>query len=371
MKHLLYILILLAFFVSCKEKTKEGFVIDGKIKNLSDSTILIVTQDYLGESMRIDTVFASNEGKFVYEGFSDSLTSVIIYMEKGVVWTTIWVENQDKLTLSGDVNYPELILANGNEVNNLLAQFKNENERLLEESRNLLDRKDNFDHDSLSTEINNTQYESKLSNIFHQLKEKAEDFIKAHPTSIASLVLLQDYLADSEDPVKLDEYLSIIDGEATNDSLYKKLVNLNDRLKSTTIGSIAPDFSLIDLKKDTITLEKFKGKYLLLSFAASWCEPCRDEAAEYVKIRKKYNDKKLSLLTISIDDEQSSWENFVNENKFSWPQVVDIQGWESSIISLYNVTFIPSNFLLDENNVIIAKNLPMDSLLILLEGKLN
>jgi peroxiredoxin len=368
MKRFLYMIIFMAFFVSCKEKPTGNYLIDGKIKNLNDSTLYIITQRNTSEFLHVDTVFCSKEGKFTYEGFSDSLSTVVIYMEKGMVWTTIWVKDKDKITITGDVKYPELILAKGNEVNNLLARFKEENEDLLKDSRDLTDRKTNVDLDTLSVEINNTQYESKLSNINHQLKEKAEDFIEEHPTSVASLVLIQDYLIDSDDSNKLQEYLSMIHGDAVNDPLYEKLALLDERIQSTAIGSVAPDFSLIDIKKDTISLEKYKGKYLLLSFAAAWCEPCGEESNEYVTIRKKFRKDKLGMVTISIDENQSEWKDFTTKNNYSWEQVIDTRGWDSPMVSLYNVTFIPSNFLLDKDNVIIAKNLPIDSLIVLLNN---
>ena len=51
-----------------------------------------------------------------------------------------------------------------------------------------------------------------------------------------------------------------------------------------------------------ITLEDLRGKVVLINFWATWCGPCRMEIPDFNELYKKYNDKGLEILSISISD---------------------------------------------------------------------
>lgn len=370
MKYLFYSIICTLFLVSCNninEKESNNFTVEGKLKNLNDPTIYMVTEEQssAGQNkiVRIDTIDCDKEGKFTYQGSLDSLSSVIIYLEKGNIWTTFWAKNKDKIEINGDVQYPELIICKGGEVNNLLAEFKEQNKELLKENRDLIDRRSSLENvDSLSADLSEMQYTSKILNINHQLKEKAEDFVSEHPNSIASLIIMQDYLIDSSDYENIHKYLSMITGDAVNTHLYKKLLNLANRLQQVAIGSSAPDFTVIDTNNDTLSLGSFKDKLLFLAFAASQCDLCKDENLKLLKIRKKFDASKLAMLTIALDENKADWLKVMQEEKLTWPQVIDTKGWMSEVASAYNISVIPNGFLIGKNGKIIAKNIPADSL---------
>ena len=65
---------------------------------------------------------------------------------------------------------------------------------------------------------------------------------------------------------------------------------------------MAPDFSLSDLSGNITSLAKHRGRVVLLDFWATWCPPCRGAIPELVKLQKKYRDKGLVILGISMDD---------------------------------------------------------------------
>jgi cytochrome c biogenesis protein CcmG/thiol:disulfide interchange protein DsbE len=63
----------------------------------------------------------------------------------------------------------------------------------------------------------------------------------------------------------------------------------------------APDFTLKDLSGDTVSLSQYKGNVVLIDFWATWCAPCRISIPELVNLHKKYSDKGLVILGISMD----------------------------------------------------------------------
>ena len=362
MKKFLYITAVILFFVSCKGK--DSFIIEGKITGLQSTSMYFAVPDLDG-GMKVDTITADVDGHFKYSGSSDLQIPVVLYLEDGNVWTTVWVQNNDKLSMSGDVNYPELIIARGNDVNDLLADFKEENKSLLKEKRKLTDQQssDIEENDSLDAKMNHSEdYESKILNINHQLKAKARKFIDTNPASIASVVLIQDYLMEENNPKQTQDYLSKITGDVVQSNLYQKLVRVNDKLLLTEPGENAPDFMVLDADGDSIRLESYSGKYFLLTFAASWCETCEKDNEELASLHKEMKQDQFEMLTISLDEDSAAWRTVVKDKKLVWNQVVDTDGWSSDMVSLYNITEIPSNILINKESIIVGRNLPTDSI---------
>ena len=64
---------------------------------------------------------------------------------------------------------------------------------------------------------------------------------------------------------------------------------------------IAPNFSLKNLSGDKVSLARLKGKIVLVDFWATWCPPCRKSIPELIDLQKKYQDKGLVILGISMD----------------------------------------------------------------------
>ncbi len=368
MKYIFCSLALILFIVSCKKQ--EGYVIDGRIKGLENSSIVIRSTQEL--SLHWDTIQTDKDGRFTFKSTSDSLNPVIIYMKKGEVWATVWAQNDNKINLSGNVAYPELIIAKGGKTNDLLAKFKEKNKKLLIEKWDLQLKHSSLlgGTDSLHTDFDGTEYSSKIVNLNQQLKNEVEDFIRQNPTSVASLVLIQDYLIDFEDPESVREYLSLISGEALENQLFRKLDKLNKQLLQVTVGYEAPDFSVIDTRKDTLCLDTFKDRYLLLAFAASWCEMCKQENLELAKLRSTFKEDQLGMLTISLDVNSNDWKEMAEEDKITWLQVIDNREWGSEMVSRYNVTSVPFNILIDKERKIAARGLTTDSLTIILKNKL-
>jgi peroxiredoxin len=350
-KYLFCILLCALIFTGCKNK--DTFVIEGDMLSLTSNTLYMLTNS---DAIKIDTIQAKG-GKFEYTASSDSVAPILIYMEEKSVWITVWAKNEDRIKVSGDVNCPELITVEGNEINNLLTEFKTQNNATIQERCNLVDEKkpDN------ALQINDL---NKL------LKMEAETFIRSHPSSIASLILIQDYLLDNNSKDKIESYLSLIEGEAKNDRFYKKLSAIAERRQRTAIGHSAPDFSLISNRNDTISLKTFENKHLLLTFEASWCSVCDDDYPALVKIRKMFPKKELEIVTIALDENKDDWEELARKQGVDWYQVTDVHGMASDMVSLYNLNTIPNNFLIDKKGIIFAKDISTDSIKVLLNERI-
>jgi len=358
------LLLLALIIVSCENK--DSYILNGNIKGLQNPKIYVVA----GENLLFDSIQAKS-GKFTYRGVSKTVEPLLLYMENKNVWVTLWVQNGKKFSLTGDANLPEIMMVKGGEINKLLSGFKQDNLSVLKERCEL---KDKLAKMGLSTEssinINNTQFLSQLKNIDQILKTRAQDFVAAHPSSIASLVVIQDYILDLKNACGIQTLLNQLTGEAKANPLYNKLNALCIKDLHTKIGQPALNFTIKDTKNDTISLKTFKDKYLIMTFATAQCELCKPEYDELLAIQKTFPAKELAILTISLDENKEEWKALAKEKGIHWTQAIDSAGWASEIASLYNVSSVPCNYLIDKNGIIIGSKLRVDSIQSILKEKI-
>lgn len=104
-----------------------------------------------------------------------------------------------------------------------------------------------------------------------------------------------------------------------------------------------------------------RGKVVVLNFWASWCQPCRIEIPELMKVRKEFSENELYLLGVSIDQDKRMFETFVNKAGFNYP--VGLGGQE--VVEMFQVSGVPrlvvydteGRLVLNKDGVITAESL--------------
>jgi thiol-disulfide isomerase/thioredoxin len=126
---------------------------------------------------------------------------------------------------------------------------------------------------------------------------------------------------------------------------------------SLTSGSVFPDFSVKDLAGKPLSIANYKGKVLLIDFWATWCGPCVAELPNVLKTYEQYHGKGFDIIGISLDQDRSKLESFLQRRSMTWPQYFDGQGWGNALALKYGIEAIPATFLLNGEGKIIGKDL--------------
>lgn len=119
------------------------------------------------------------------------------------------------------------------------------------------------------------------------------------------------------------------------------------------LGDESPEIALPSLNDDTLRLSSLKGKVVLLDFWASWCGPCRVTNKYLLKLYAKYKQQGFEIYSVSVDNDPESWKKAVKKDKITWLQVNDREMGEASIAMKWNVSSIPTSYLLDKEGVIV------------------
>jgi thiol-disulfide isomerase/thioredoxin len=111
----------------------------------------------------------------------------------------------------------------------------------------------------------------------------------------------------------------------------------------------APEFSVSTLQGQTLSLHELAGKIVVLDFWATWCPPCRESLPEIKDLLKKYPREKLVVVSISADEKEAEWKNFVAKKGMDWPQVLD---GDERMRNTFHVHAFPTYLVIDGEGVV-------------------
>ena len=351
----LLLFISLLTFLSCgenpsngTEKIKISVKIDGS-GNYDEVRLQKVNSDYSIELVE-SVNFIEDEIEFNIFVFESTLyrldfigyTSLDLILDKSDV--DIFVDDSNSLfefTVNGSDD-TEILKSIENKITNYRSEIRELNINFVEASQNR-------DYEL----VNSIQSEFDFKK--NQFELSLKDYLSSVKSSLAVLVTA-DYLDIEENLIFWETIYNNYTEEFKDNSYFKNFESKLIKIKSISIGSIAPDIILNDTSGIPISLASLRGKYVLLDFWAAWCRPCREENPNIVENYNNYKSYGFDVYQISLDRTKADWVRGIKQDKLPWINVSDLKYYQSEAAELYNVDRIPSAFLLDPDGKIIAKH---------------
>lgn len=366
MKRNILLTLLLVFVTTVSFAQKGNIVVKGKIEGIKEGRLYMIARaseeknDTLGycdfRKGKFELKATANEPlvtQLVVEGFSGGFTLIV---EPSTAYKALLSEGENFYIQGGKLN--NSYAAHMRVSDSLRAVIAGLQERYDVARTARKFRSASLVNDSLKRE------QDKLRSLTTSFLCSNDNIIAAY-TIYSNIVMREANLNETK-----RMYNSLGEG-AKNTQFGRMIKERITHMAKTAGGAKAPDFTLTDSKGNEITMSTVKGKIKILDFWASWCGPCRLNNPKLKSLYEEFHDKGLEIIGISLDTDKEAWIKAIEKDGLGWINVSSLKGWKGcDVARLYNVKVVPSLFILDEDNNIIATGLRGEQLKVFLQENL-
>lgn len=354
-------LISLTLLVSCKtgSEQKETHFIDGDAPGVYNGMRVYLNKlNAVNQPMPVDTAIVMDEKFYFDKDESISFPEVrFLSMDTGKD-RFVFIQGKEPLdiTINQDTLWASKI--EGSKENELLYAFRSDQAAYQKQSsqfktdRGVAYRAGDKEKGDAITKSWMDAEDAYKANVFNTIKTHSDKLVS--PMIIGDMI--NSKLIDAD---KANELFQFLEGDVKSSPITKSLEAYLKKYNATAIGAKAPVFEGKTPDGDILKLEDAMGKVTLIDFWASWCGPCRRENPNVVRAYKEYHDKGFNIISVSLDKQnaEAAWKAAIEKDEMNWYHISRLMHWQDPIAKQYNVSSIPATFLLDENGIIIAKDL--------------
>lgn len=355
MKKLVYIFIGILLLSSCAgDSTTEkesDFTIKGKIEGAKTAYFNYITTKSV---IFVDSIKIADDGSF---SFSDTLrdpkSSFYVFNVDGKPAVNILASKGETIVLEGTAdNFYKNYTVKGSPGSEEMRELDHNLHYVNQQTDSIFARAKR----AKSSEFERMQFI--FDSTMNKHREETIRFIEGHPNSLANIVALSQKIKGKR---VLDFYEDQIHYKTTVKNLFEHHPGHPHVLKFSKILPTvkAPEFRMKNTEDDYVSLNDYKGKYIILNFWSSWDNNSVKELELLKKLKSEYEDQAFEIISVSYDgtnkqkNAKDDWIKAINHGNFDWIHLSELTGWGCSISKPYNVSKIPYNVLIDpEGNII-------------------
>lgn len=351
---MLPVLVMMLLLAACKDRagSTAGFVLDGTVSGMPDSTWLMLKYALPGTPP--DSALVIN-GRFRFTGMvSDSSGAVqaIVCTHDMEDYKFLWLENS-QITFAGVMGNLRSAEVSGSvtqrDANTLHASVSPVT-READSLRSVWYRMPG----SAAREASGLEDRIRALDLEEQKREMA--FVHNHPTSLVSAYVLSIYCSAWGRKLSGDLFGPLSEGNKR--SVYGRSVqSFLEINKDLDIGDPMIEVAQPNIKTELKKLSDVKARYILLEFWASWCGPCRRENPQLVETYNIFKRADFEIYGVSLDNERDRWVKAIEADGLPWINVSDLKGDQNQAVLAYGIPSIPANFLIDSTGVIVGRDL--------------
>ncbi len=359
-------LVMAAFTFACKKP--NGFEISGKITN-ADGKYLYLDELRVSSNVPVDSIQLEKDGSFEFKGKIGYPNFYLLRLnEKNFI--TLLVDTTEKITVYGDAaNFARDYIVEGSPGSLLVQELNNKLADTKHKMDSIRHRMDAFR--SMDDPIQKSKWNFELTELKKKQINYSTEFVQKHPFSMSSVLALYQKFDDSNYVIQ-DLHSLKVAASALNSifpksehvrALYANTQRLMAQEKNQKLaefiaenGENSPNITLPNHNGREVSLSAFTGKVILVQFWSALNTDSRYQNQALVELYDKYKNRGLEIFQVSIDTDKNAWLTAIEQDKLSWTNVGDMKGSVAALHS-YNIQAIPSNYILDRERRIVARNL--------------
>ena len=332
----------------------------------SEADMVYLEQASALNQMLIDSVKLSEDGNFMLNLDKVSASPSLYHIVYEGNRIPLLLQGGDHITVSSAGNALRNYTVEGSEESELLHEFNHsyvEGVIALNELMSRLTANDLSDDERQKLAVEYTKQKN-------EIKQNQLRFIIENKDRIAAVYALYQRLPGDVNLFNGNSdviyYRTVAEAiaESYPESLYLPLLRSQIARMDAQISLLSqvktmnfPEISMPDMYGNEQKLSALEGKVILLHFWSAAVGNSNSFNADLKKVYEKYHDQGLEIFQVAVDTSKALWINTVQDQQLPWISVCDLLGEASPVVGAYNVSSLPSNYLISRDGNILGKDL--------------